>query len=59
MVVYDPHTERTDFIKDTYKVDVAPTNVAAVSDAELVIFAVKPQNAEKVCVCPCLCWPAL
>lgn len=48
MTIFDPHTERMTQLKDQYKVDVADTGVDAVIDSDLIVLAVKPQNADKV-----------
>ena len=48
-MVFDPHHERTQYIEEKYSVDVARSTADAVADADLVVFAVKPQNVDKVC----------
>lgn len=48
MVIYDPHMERTRLMGSMYSVDVAETGKEAVADSDLVVFAVKPQNIDKV-----------
>jgi pyrroline-5-carboxylate reductase len=50
IVVADPSREQLDHLVRTFGVTTAPDNVSAVSDAEVVILAVKPQQMRGVVI---------
>lgn len=48
VTIYDPNIERTSHVSSKFHVSVADSGVDAIVDADLVVFAVKPQNIDKV-----------
>jgi pyrroline-5-carboxylate reductase len=44
----DPLTARRDYLESTYRVNVTPDNVEAVSDSDIVVLSVKPQVLSSV-----------
>ena len=47
--VFDIIPARVAFLADTYKIQPSSTTEAAAQDADVVVFAVRPQNAEETC----------
>lgn len=48
IVAADPTAERLEFLKRKYHITTANSNTTAVKDADLVILAIKPQQAQAV-----------
>ena len=48
VTVSEPNEERASYLADTYSVTIAANNVAAVTDADLAVLSVKPQQLSDV-----------
>jgi pyrroline-5-carboxylate reductase len=48
IIASDPWDERRQFMVDTYGIQMTENNTVAVQDADIVIFAIKPQSLSKV-----------